>query len=233
MPSTEADLAPSLVATFTGTGRGRILLIAHMDTVFQPGVAAQRPYQVVGDHGIGPGAGDDKQGIVTALVRVARAPRNGLPRLREDRTLIVNSNEEIGSPGSRALIASLAREADAALNLERGVPPDGLVVARKGSATATIEIQGRAAHSGLEPEKGRNAMLEAVHQIELGQGARESRARDHGERHDDSRRQRDERDTRARDGEDRRPRVHARRVRARRERARSEWRATPSCPTSR
>jgi glutamate carboxypeptidase len=166
VPSAVANLAPSLVATFTGTGRGRVLLIAHMDTVFQPGTAAQRPYNVVGDHGVGPGAGDDKQGIVTALCAL-RALRETGYRDFASITLILNSNEEIGSPGTRDLIAAKARESDAVLNLERGVPPDGVVVARKGSATATIEIQGRAAHSGLEPEKGRNAILEAAHQIAL------------------------------------------------------------------
>jgi glutamate carboxypeptidase len=164
--SSVPSLAPSLVATFTGTGRGRILLIAHMDTVFQPGTAAQRAYKVVGDHGIGPGAGDDKQGIVTAHCALRALKETGY-RDFATITLILNSNEEIGSPATRGLIAAKARESHAVLNLERGVPPDGVVVARKGSATATIEIQGRAAHSGLEPEKGRNAILEAAHQIAL------------------------------------------------------------------
>jgi glutamate carboxypeptidase len=163
-----------------GTGRGRILLIAHMDTVFQPGVAAQRPYEVIGERGVGPGAGDDKQGIVTAWCAL-RVLRETAFRDYAKIVLIVNSNEEIGSPGSGALIASLAREADAALNLERGVPPDGLVVARKGSATATIEIQGRARERPQRRARGRPS-------DRAREGARESRARDHGERHDDSRR---------------------------------------------
>jgi glutamate carboxypeptidase len=77
----------------------------------------------------------------------------------------LNSNEETGSTGSGELIRAQAAASDAVLNLERGVPPDGVVVARKGSAKGLIEIEGRAAHSGLEPDKGRNAVVEAAHQI--------------------------------------------------------------------
>ena len=164
VPSTEAGYADSVLASWTGTGRGRVLLIAHMDTVFSPGVAAARPYRVVGDHGIGPGAGDDKQGIVAALCAL-RVLRETNFRDYARIALLLNSNEETGSTGSGALITKEAAASDAVLNLERGVPPDGVVVARKGSAKMTIEITGRAAHSGLEPEKGRNAVVEAAHQI--------------------------------------------------------------------
>jgi glutamate carboxypeptidase len=158
----------NLVATLSGTGRGRILLIAHMDTVFQHGAVAQRPYTVVGDHGIGPGAGDDKSGVVSSICAL-RALQQLKYRDYARITLLLNSNEETGSPGTRDLIRAKARESDVALNLERGLPPDGVVVARKGSAIVTVEVTGRAAHSGLEPEKGRNAALEASHQaLQLG-----------------------------------------------------------------
>ena len=164
VPSTVPGLADSLLASWTGTGRGRILLIAHMDTVFVAGVAAERPYRIEGNRGIGPGAGDDKQGIVTGLCAV-RALREIGFRDYERIALIVNSNEETGSTGSGDLIRAEAAASHVALNLERGVPPDGVVVARKGSAKMAIEITGRAAHSGLEPEQGRNAVVEAAHQI--------------------------------------------------------------------
>jgi glutamate carboxypeptidase len=158
----------NLVATLTGTGRGRILLIAHMDTVFAHGTVAQRPYAVVGDHGIGPGAGDDKGGDVTAICAL-RILQQLNYRDYGRITLLLNSNEETGSLGTRDLIRTKAKESDVAINLERGVPPDGVLVARKGSAIITVEIIGRAAHSGLEPEKGRNAALEASHQaLQLG-----------------------------------------------------------------
>src|SRR6202167_1015642 len=158
----------NLVATLTGAGRGRILLIAHMDTVFAHGTAMQRPYTVVGDHGIGPGAGDDKGGDVTAICAL-RILQQLHYRHYGRIPLLLKSNEETGSLGTRDLIRTKAKENDVAINLERGVPPDGVLVARKGSAIITVEITGRAAHSGLEPEKGRNAALEASHQaLQLG-----------------------------------------------------------------
>jgi glutamate carboxypeptidase len=153
----------NVVATLTGTGKGRILLIAHMDTVFPRGTVAQRPYRVVGDHGVGPGAGDDKAGIVSAVCALSilhSINYRDYARI----TLILNSNEETGSVGTRDLIRAKAKESDAAINLERGVPPDGLEVTRKGSAVITVDVIGRAAHAGLEPEKGRNSIVEASHQ---------------------------------------------------------------------
>lgn len=158
----------NLVATLTGTGRGRILLIAHMDTVFAHGAVAQRPYTVIGDHGIGPGAGDDKGGVVSAICALRILQQEKYHDYAKI-TLILNSNEETGSLGTRDLIRTKAKDSDVALNLERGTPPDGVLVARKGSAIITVEVTGRAAHSGLEPEKGRNAALEASHQaLQLG-----------------------------------------------------------------
>ena len=158
----------NLVATVTGSGRGKILLIAHIDTVFPHGTVAQRPYRVTDDLAYGPGAGDDKQGSVAAVcaLRALEAIRfTDFARI----TLIVNSSEETGSFGARALIREHAKASDVAINLERGVPPDALLLSRKGAALVTLEITGRAAHSGLEPEKGRNAVIEAAHQaLELG-----------------------------------------------------------------
>lgn len=165
VPSAVPGYSPSLVASVTGTGKGRILLIAHIDTVFQKGTAAERPYKVIEGRGVGPGAGDDKQGVAVGWCALRVLSEIGFTNFsRVD--FILNSNEEVGSPGSRQLIAAKARQSDVVLNLERGVPPDAVVVARKGSATATLEIHGRAAHSGLEPEKGRNAVLEAVNQVQ-------------------------------------------------------------------
>jgi glutamate carboxypeptidase len=82
-------------------------------------------------------------------------------------TLILNSNEETGSWGTRDLIRQNARQSDVAINLERGASPDAVLVSRKGSAVITLEISGRAAHPGLEPEKGRNAIVEAAHQEDV------------------------------------------------------------------
>jgi glutamate carboxypeptidase len=106
--ATAPGLADNVVATLTGTGKGHILLIAHMDTVFPRGTAAERPYKVVGDHGIGPGAGDDKNGIVSAVcaLRVLHELKyRDFARIIP----ILNSNEETGSVGSRDLIRAKAK----------------------------------------------------------------------------------------------------------------------------
>src|SRR4051812_3476259 len=103
VPAVPPAVGDNIVATLTGTGKGRILLIAHMDTVFPHGTVAQRPYKVVDDHGVGPGAGDDKSGVVAAVcaLRILRDLRfRDYSRI----TLILNSNEETGSWGTRDLI---------------------------------------------------------------------------------------------------------------------------------
>jgi glutamate carboxypeptidase len=160
-PPTPPAVGDNVVATVTGAGKGRILLIAHMDTVFTRGAVQARPPKWVGDHLVGPGAGDDKSGVVTAICALSALKAVGYRDFgRID--LIINASEETGSFGSRDLIRAMAKEADVAINLERGVPTDKSIVSRKGSATLTFEFTGRAAHSGLEPEAGRNAALEAA-----------------------------------------------------------------------
>ena len=165
---TPPSVGDNVVATLTGTGKGRILLIAHMDTVFNAGTVAAHPPRWEGDRLIGPGAGDDKSGGVTAICALGALKKIGYRDFARI-SLILNASEETGSVGSRDLIRQMAREADVAINLERGVPTDKALVSRKGSATLTLDFTGRAAHSGLEPEKGRNAALEAARvALELG-----------------------------------------------------------------
>ena len=121
-----AAVAPAqgdnLVATLTGTGKGRILLIAHIDTVFPHGTVAEHPYALVGNHGVGPGAGDDKSGAATAVCALSILQQLHWSDYAQIK-LLLNSNEETGSVGTRDLIRSLAKQSDAAINLERGVPP--------------------------------------------------------------------------------------------------------------
>ena len=154
----------NFVARFTGSGRAKILLIAHLDTVFAKGTAAQRPFRISGRRAYGPGVQDDKGGIV-AVVYALKILRDLNFTNYERVTLILNSNEETGSLGSRALIERLAKEHDVALNLEPGRPRDGLVVWRKGSATIRVEVKGRSSHAGVAPDDGRNAAMELAHQI--------------------------------------------------------------------
>lgn len=157
-------LPDNLVATLKGAGKGKILLIGHMDTVFGPGTAGKRPFRIEGDKAMGPGVADEKGGVVEAIY--------ALQILRDLKftdfaqiTLLVETSEEIGSPGTRALIDRLVRSHDVELNLEPGDAPDRLTVWRKGSATMTVEVKGRAAHAGVAPQDGRNAAVELIHQL--------------------------------------------------------------------
>ncbi len=152
-----------MVASLTGSGQGKVLLIAHMDTVFPRGAAAARPFRIDGRFARGPGVSDDKGGIVAAIAVLKIL--NDLKFKDYARiTLMLNSNEETGSRSSRPLIEKLAREHDVTLNLEAGRPGDGVVIWRKGSGTITVEVKGRAAHAAVG-DTGRNAAMELAHQI--------------------------------------------------------------------
>jgi glutamate carboxypeptidase len=151
----------NVVATVRGQGKGRILLVTHIDTVFTRGTVARTKPHWEGNRYFGPGAGDDKSGSVIAWCALRALRQVGFRDFARIDVLL-NASEETGSHGSRELMQAMAREADLVLNLERGVPTDQVIVARKGSAVLTLEFTGRAAHSGLEPENGRNAALEAA-----------------------------------------------------------------------
>jgi glutamate carboxypeptidase len=154
----------NIVASLSGSGKGRILLIAHMDTVFKKGDAAARPFRIEGGRAYGPGVSDDKAGIVVAL-SVLKILNDLKFKDYARLTLMLNTNEETGSRGSRALIEKLAKEHDVTLNLEAGRPGDGITIWRKGSGTINVEVKGRASHAGGAPELGRNAAMELAHQM--------------------------------------------------------------------
>ena len=154
----------NIVGRWHGTGKGRILLVAHMDTVFPDGTAAAHPFRIDGERAYGPGVMDDKGGIVTALYTLRILQQMNFKNYAQI-TLILNTNEETGSAGTRALIEREARLHDVAFNLEPGRPADGLVVWRKGSGEIELDIKGKSAHAGVAPENGRNAAMEAAHQV--------------------------------------------------------------------
>jgi glutamate carboxypeptidase len=161
VPPTSPAVGDLVLATFAGHGKGRITLISHMDTVFSRGDVSKVHPHWEGQRYIGPGAGDDKQGGVAAVCALKAIRSSGFTDFATINVLL-NSNEETGSIGTHDLIVSLAKSSDLVINLERGVPSDKVLVARKGSGVLTFEFKGLAAHSGLEPEKGRNAVLEAA-----------------------------------------------------------------------
>lgn len=153
-----------VVATLKGTGKAKILLMAHMDTVFKEGSAAERPFHIKDGRAYGPGVMDDKGGIVAGIYALKVLKSQGFKDYAQI-TFLLDASEETGSDAASELIRNTAKGHDVTLNLEPGRPADGLVVWRKGSATAVVEVKGKAAHAGVAPELGRNAAMEAAHQI--------------------------------------------------------------------
>lgn len=153
-----------VIATLKGTGKAKILLMAHMDTVFKEGSAAERPFHIKDGRAYGPGVMDDKGGIVAGIYALKVLKNQGFKDYARI-TFLLDASEETGSEAASELIRNTAKGHDVTLNLEPGRPADGLVVWRKGSATAVVEVKGKAAHAGVAPELGRNAAMEAAHQI--------------------------------------------------------------------
>jgi glutamate carboxypeptidase len=144
-----------------------------MDTVFPEGTVAERPYRVADGRAHGPGVTDMKSGLlaglygIMALLALAEVGPGPRPRLPFERvTFVANPDEEIGSPVSSPVIRSLAGAADLCFVLECARANGDIVSSRKGTVDLRVTIEGRAAHAGVEPEKGRSAILEAAHQIQ-------------------------------------------------------------------
>jgi glutamate carboxypeptidase len=153
------DAGGSPVVRWRFGGPTRVLLVGHLDTVWPHGTLAELPFRVDGDRVTGPGVFDMKAGLVQGVHALA-----SLDDL-DGVTFLVTSDEELGSLGSRELIEAEARGAAAALVLEPSAPGGVLKSARKGVGMYSIRVRGRAAHAGLEPEKGINALVELSHQI--------------------------------------------------------------------
>ncbi len=147
----------------------RLLLIGHMDTVLADGEAQRRPFTISSQGGVrvatGPGVLDMKSGILIGLyalhLLIASPGAN-----YQSVTFLCNSDEEIGSPSSKTLIQELARQADAALVLEPGRAEGTIVSSRRGVGRYRVEVQGVSAHAGVEPKRGRNAILELAYQVQ-------------------------------------------------------------------
>lgn len=141
-----------------------ILIVAHMDTVFRDGTAAERPFSVKDGRAYGPGVIDMKASLVTLLYAVQAIADSGRPGL-DNIEILLTSDEEIGSITSRPMIEAHAEGKKAALIMEPARKDGSLVSARKGGGDYTIHVHGVAAHSGIEPEKGRSATEELAHKI--------------------------------------------------------------------
>jgi glutamate carboxypeptidase len=148
-----------------GSGHGGVLLLCHMDTVWEVGTLARRPIRVEDGRFYGPGAFDMKGGIVDALWAMrALLDLSLLPDRRV--TLLITSDEEIGSRSSRAVIESEALDHDMVLVLEPAQPPHAsLKTSRRGVGVYRVTTRGRSAHAGADLEKGINAIEELAHQV--------------------------------------------------------------------
>jgi glutamate carboxypeptidase len=164
VPAEAPGLPENTVATLKGTGKGRILIIGHIDTVFGPGTAAKRPFRMDAEKAYGPGVSDEKGGVVQGVYALKILHDLGFKDFKQI-VYLIETSEERGSPGTRALIAKLVADADVELNMEPGDLPDAMTVWRKGSATFHIDVKGRAAHAGIAPQEGRNAAEELIHQL--------------------------------------------------------------------
>ncbi|MDU4959088.1 MAG: M20/M25/M40 family metallo-hydrolase [Sporomusaceae bacterium] len=163
VPSDKPDAGFNVVGVFTGRGRGKVLAMAHMDTVFAAGTAAERPFRTDGEWAYGPGVSDCKGSVALCLHAVKLLRQRQFDDFAQI-TCLFNCDEETGSPGSRQLIQELAAAHDVVLCLEPGQVGDGVVIWRKGSAVLEVAVHGRGSHAGSAPDDGRNALMELLQQ---------------------------------------------------------------------
>lgn len=168
---TQAVYGNHLIATRAGQNPGgsRILLIGHIDTVFSEGEAGKRPFAITTREGhrvaTGPGVLDMKSGVLMGMYALHLLIEQGEANYRQA-TFVCNSDEEIGSPSSRPLIQELARQSDAVLVLEPGRAEGTVVSSRRACGQYRVEVHGLSAHAGVEPQNGRNAILELSYQVQ-------------------------------------------------------------------
>ncbi len=167
----QKDYGDHLVAIHKGsaTNGPRILLIGHIDTVFPAGEAERRPFAINQRNGTriatGPGVLDMKSGVLLGMygvhLLIAEQQTN-----YQNVTFICNSDEEIGSPVSKSLIQELAHQSDAVIVLEPGRTLSNVVSSRRSVGHYRVEVRGVSAHAGVEPQSGRNAILELSYQVQ-------------------------------------------------------------------
>jgi glutamate carboxypeptidase len=167
----------NIYGVIKGTGSKKILMIAHMDTVHVKGTLAKLPWRIetgtekvktpageverAFERAYGPGIADAKGGVATILHTARLLQSQGFKDFAQI-TMMFNTDEEIGSWGSKDLIQKLASEHDVTLSYEptSAVPGEVMILAASGSVSVTVNIKGKSAHAGAEPEKGVNALVE-------------------------------------------------------------------------
>jgi glutamate carboxypeptidase len=165
MVDTPKAIGKMVLARFSGTGSKKILLIAHMDTVYLRGMLEKQPFRIDGNRAYGLAIADDKQGIALILHTLAALKAMNF-RDYGLVTVLINADEEISSAGSRSTLTRLGGEHDAVMSFESSrVDSDRLSLTTAGIAAVLLNVQGKASHAGSAPELGRNALYELAHQI--------------------------------------------------------------------
>lgn len=161
---------PGLVkGTFKGTGKLRIALQAHLDTVYRRGILDREPWRRDGNKLYGPGIADDKGGVAVILGSLAILKQVGWTNYRT-LTVLFTPDEEIGSPGSGSIIADVGSENDVVLSYEPSPAKtvaghEGVLLSAAGTARITLVVHGRAAHAGAAQDEGRNALVELANEL--------------------------------------------------------------------
>lgn len=141
------------------SARRALLLLGHLDTVWSHGTLDELPWRVENGVARGPGVYDMKAGLVQTIWALRALDRRGL-RPRRPVTIVWNTDEEVGSETSGALVEEEARQSAACLVMEPSLPGGGVKTARRGVGVMEVSVEGRAAHAGLEPERGVSAVNE-------------------------------------------------------------------------
>ncbi|MFP3392464.1 M20 family metallopeptidase [Brevibacillus sp. SIMBA_040] len=168
-----AELVPNAtygdqVRCTLGEGDKQILIIGHYDTVWLEGEAARRPFAIRDGKAFGPGVYDMKAGVLQAMFALRALVKQGRMPADKKIVLLLNSDEEIGSPTSRQLVEEEAARSVASFVLEPPTEPIGaLKTWRKGSAHFTLAVQGISAHAGVDHQKGVSAIEELARQIQF------------------------------------------------------------------
>jgi glutamate carboxypeptidase len=165
MEDTPERVGKAVRATFKGSGTKKVLLLAHMDTVYVKGMLAKQPFRIDGDKAYGLGIADDKQGIAV-IIHVIKMLRDLDFKQYGTLTVLINADEEISSPGSRKLLTQLGAEHDVTMSFEASrAESDKIALATAGIASVVLTVKGRASHAGAAPERGINALYELSHQV--------------------------------------------------------------------
>ncbi|CAB3849344.1 M20/M25/M40 family metallo-hydrolase [Achromobacter ruhlandii] len=164
LDDTPERVGPMVHAEFKGSGQKRIMLIAHMDTVYRNGMLKDQPFRIDGDRAYGLGIADDKHGVALILHTVALLQKLDFKDYGT-LTVLINGDEEISSPGARATITRLGADQDAVFSFEGGGAEGRLTLATSGIGAAYLTVQGKTSHAGARPEGGVNALTELSHQI--------------------------------------------------------------------